>query len=735
MKNLVFIILICIIPCLFLGCPDSSSVEVDIPTNLSLTEVTSNSMVFTWDLVYGATSYWIYLNTSSDFSSATKLGYSSDTGVEITGLNSSTTYYCWVKAQTITGISSESESSSAKTLIGSPTTFTSTLNGSNIELNWSSVTSATSYDIYHSIDSSNQTLLTSVSTTSYTYSSPTDGTHYFWLYAKNSNSTSTNYAISYLRKGFSSSDYKKIWTIMTSDTEVNLSELSGNNVSIVKVNTDSINESKKNNGGCIEENNYEVVTNKYGYPILSLRQDTKRGIVSPYLISENEISSTKKSSVIRQEVPKRITEFNNTIHEIDGNYSISSRNINATSRTTYSVGDARQFWIEDYSGDFYQGDTHLRATGTYCNVWVMDSNFDESSNSLRDNKITTTNAKALATKFDEIYLAETNLFGGSYKTVYPNGYDGLIEPSEKISILVSDLYEDYSVAQQSGVVGYFWSKDFYFDNSTSTSSEGVRSNEDEMFYIDSLFLDAYSQVTESTLAHEFQHMLNFVNKNLTYRKTLSTWYTEMLSMLCEDVLQDTIGCSDEDSPKSRLYSFNYGYSLSGIQQWLSDDDVYYSYAMAYAFGSFLARNYGGPELINKIATNEKVDMDSVIDAIKTIKVITVTAAGLVIEFAHACCYPDAPKDYSDVVHLNKEVSATINRIDYTFKAIRLADYPVSVSGQMYFGPYSREINYSYSLPPLCFGISNLGCQTGDYSFTFTKGSNPVSALKEYYCVE
>ena len=220
--------------------------------------------------------------------------------------------------------------------------------------------------------------------------------------------------------------------------------------------------------------------------------------------------------------------------------------------------------------------------------------------------------------------AETAIFGQTYKDYYNQFTSseaeefldlGYVLPEEKISILICDIYEDYSPIQNSGVLGYFWAKDFYPDSSTSKS--GIRSNEAEIFYIDSHFLDSYTEMTYSTLAHEFQHMLNFVNKNLKWDVTPSTWYNEMLSMVCEDLLQDVIGIEDKDSPRSRLSSFNYGYLLNGINEWHEDDNVLYSYAHAYAFGAFITRNYGGAELVKAMMENESKDLFFKI--IKTLK--------------------------------------------------------------------------------------------------------------------
>ena len=97
---------------------------------------------------------------------------------------------------------------------------------------------------------------------------------------------------------------------------------------------------------------------------------------------------------------------------------------------------------------------------------------------------------AVSEKFDALYEKETTLYGDTYKTAYQNddiNSDGLISPEEKISILILDIFDDASSVQSSGVLGYFWAKDFYPDSSTSKS--GIRSNETEIFYIESLDTD------------------------------------------------------------------------------------------------------------------------------------------------------------------------------------------------------------------------------------------------------
>ena len=75
---------------------------------------------------------------------------------------------------------------------------------------------------------------------------------------------------------------------------------------------------------------------------------------------------------------------------------------------------------------------------------------------------------------------------------------------------------------------------------------------------------------------------------------------------------------DEDAPVARFERFASGYYQSGLVDWLDGDNdkLRYSYAGAYAFGAYLARNYGGASLIKEIATNEYVDQESITAALQ-----------------------------------------------------------------------------------------------------------------------
>jgi hypothetical protein len=276
----------------------------------------------------------------------------------------------------------------------------------------------------------------------------------------------------------------------------------------------------------------------------------------------------------------------------------------------------KNFWVEDEASlpyTWYEKPATLRASGSHCNIWVADENYDNSSSVNNDNHITSAQANALAVQFDFIYGLETAVFGYEYGG--GQGGDGGVDKDLKIQILVYDIYKDYSSSQTGGTIGFFWSKDEFSDAQLPTE---YKSNNAEIFYLDAHFIDAYPSTAYSTLAHEFQHMINFNRKSVLHEKNAAAWYNEMLSMLAEDMIDPMIGIPSTDSGhpvSARIPLFLDGYRYSGPTEWHSGDDVFYSYSSAYAFGAFLARNYGGANLVSDISKNSFVDEESISDAL------------------------------------------------------------------------------------------------------------------------
>ena len=272
----------------------------------------------------------------------------------------------------------------------------------------------------------------------------------------------------------------------------------------------------------------------------------------------------------------------------------------------------------------------LQAEGNYCYIWVLESYFDSSASG---SKISSEEAKALAKKFDELCPLVREVFGTESDEMINT--DGLVSISSgsdtgtKVNIVVYDIEGDYRDGQQSGTLGYFWAKDYYTAAAAKESGDATigLTNCGKYFYVDSYFLNEAPEMLYSTLAHEFQHMINFGQKTMLSMETAQTeaqvhvsqtWSNEMMSMVCEDMVQEYLGVQDKDSPIARLPWFCQNYYLSGLTDWLGGNSVQVSYAGAYAFGAYLARNYGGKELIKQIAINNYVDQEAITQALESI---------------------------------------------------------------------------------------------------------------------
>ncbi len=344
-----------------------------------------------------------------------------------------------------------------------------------------------------------------------------------------------------------------------------------------------------------------------------------------------------------------------------------------------SLGDSKSFSVEGpYQADgvtqyWTTVNATLRAGGAHCLVWVEDPLYDNSSSESTDGKIKSAQAAEIAAKFDTIYYPETALlgyeYGGDPSSATYKGVDG----EARINILVCDINYDSSASQEDGVVGYFWAKDLLPDEYFGTyveanpvSSTNVKSNKAEIFYLDALFADKYPLVAYSTLAHEFQHMINFNQKNIRLNNLslVPTWYNEMLSMVTEDLLSPTlgIGFTAKEHPQYRFAYFNYYYRGTGLTYWPSDNTVsQYSYPFAYAFGAYLARNYGGAKLVEAMMDTDSAGIDSVSGAF--------TALGLSADFTDAFL-----KFGEALVYTSPSAPASVNT--YNRKP---ADYSLSTS--------------------------------------------------------
>lgn len=312
------------------------------------------------------------------------------------------------------------------------------------------------------------------------------------------------------------------------------------------------------------------------------------------------------------------------------NFTAVSSSARSAGSTTSSVeqiegvvGETKDIYIDrDTSiSTFSEESATLYAVGKYCYVWIVDDYYDETASGC---KVNAEIAEKIAEKFDSLYNVERYVFGEELEKMYSSSgsltdIENVSDTGSMVNIVLYDIGNDYDSSSSSGVVGYFYARDYYSQSlaSLSKSYSALKySNEGKYFYVDSAYLNTYFDTCISTLAHEFQHMIRFANVVNNDLSSDETWYNEMLSMLCEDMLQEHLELDDGDSPKGRTTTFNVYYYLSGLGEYNS------SYASAgYAvwsnFGMFIARNYGGAAFVQKLSTMDS-SFDSVVSAVNSL---------------------------------------------------------------------------------------------------------------------
>ena len=388
----------------------------------------------------------------------------------------------------------------------------------------------------------------------------------------------------------------------------------------------------------------------------------------------------------------------------------------------------------------------LRALGEYCYVWVVgDSSSttywtEESlSSGSGGEQINSEIAQSIADNFDKIYPMVRNVFGNESDNLIYGGKQYSMETysdtGTKVNIVVYDIGMDYSSSSGGDVVGYFYAKDYYTGSSQSVCKY---SNSGKYFYIDAYYSANYTSMVFSTLAHEFQHMVDWGVKYMEQDISTETWFNEMLSMLCEDMMKQYLeenNCdfSDDDSPLSRLPMFNCHYYDTGLEYKTSGTyDVYYSYANNYAFGAWLLRNYGGMALLNKLSTNAFADIDSIENA------TGFSMETLLKEYGKACLINESGSGFNLAVDSEDYSWEGYN---YPLDAINLWSleeslpdlYETCSSSSSYSsfytfdGPVYFGYNKQQEIRPYGFTLSKVGTVTdSEAEITFSTGTSSGS---------
>ncbi|MBN1119759.1 MAG: immune inhibitor A [Anaerolineae bacterium] len=240
-----------------------------------------------------------------------------------------------------------------------------------------------------------------------------------------------------------------------------------------------------------------------------------------------------------------------------------------TEPKTYEIGDIRLF--DTYYGAY---STSLVYQNDLVSMWVQkEQNLDPS--------MIAYSADYFA---DQIYEANREVFGEEWS---PG-----IDADYRIHIVNIEVSDD--------VGGFFEPLDEYPEEVLESAS-----NEGEIFYMNISLSRPGSPEYLSTLAHEFQHMIQW---NIDQNE--QRWLDEGLAQLSEFLL----GLS-KDNYNASNYLTN---TLSRLDDWPSvemDDETYRHYGAAYLYLLYIYENYG-VEAISAISHSPENGLDAVDSVLK-----------------------------------------------------------------------------------------------------------------------
>lgn len=249
------------------------------------------------------------------------------------------------------------------------------------------------------------------------------------------------------------------------------------------------------------------------------------------------------------------------------------------------LGQNRGFFIDkNYDG---QGRTNISATLRFLSghayFYVENNYWDSLAQDAKDrisNKI-----NSLEQEFDgRIYPIETSFFGSE-----PNPG---IDNDPKLTILLTPLREN--------VGGYFDTTNEY------DQKDAPSSNQREMLYVNLAMLnDAQPKRIYTFVAHEFQHLITFNQKDVLQKVTDDIWTNEMRSEYAVTLLgyNDPF---DGSNLQQRLPSFLTN-PQDSITEWKNLDSDYGSVNL---FGEYLAEHWS-PQIIADTLKVEGVGMESI----------------------------------------------------------------------------------------------------------------------------
>jgi len=409
------------------------------------------------------------------------------------------------------------------------------------------------------------------------------------------------------------------------------------------------------------------------------------------LFLKNESSNIKNEKIYGKTIDKE----NNTEKEFY--MGKDSRDINVTATARKVIENVQTFF----------GKKSLT-------IWVENDAYGKNCSKAKcvnDKMINSLANKFLKSGSDnDIYDWVTNVFGEEWGS---SNSSELIANPNHIDILLTDISNDNET--NGGVIGYFYSK----DNFTVSRYKG--SNERIMFYVDSVMFangsdnwnenDFWPQQVFSTLAHEFQHMIYFYQKNVKRNvERTEPWINEMLSESTEDLVAVKMSI---DGPRNVIASrgdagannnYNGRYPIFNKNNKLSPiswDNTLANYSTVSSFGTYLMRNYGGAKLLHNIVDNNLKDKEALMYAVhKHVNGKSKTFDDLIHEWGIAVLLSkrdDISSDSGELYNTGDFISSDLNGIHYDLGSINFFNYSPAPTLSTKMGQIAPHSNYYYKV--------------------------------------
>lgn len=259
---------------------------------------------------------------------------------------------------------------------------------------------------------------------------------------------------------------------------------------------------------------------------------------------------------------------------------------NARAAVSGNLGESVFFVVDqkyDSSGR-NQVEATLRKIGQRAYFYVENKYFDSLTSVQRDNFLNAQNS--LADEFDNIIYPKLTEFYGSE-------WNPGIDNNSRITFLFTPMADDAG--------GYFRTNDEF------PVSQMADSNEREMIYFNAKH--ATNNRAKALIAHEFQHIINFNQKNRILNVDDEVWLNEMRSEYAPTIVgYDDVYAGSNTSYREKNFLATPGDPLT---EWRNTSE---DYGVINFFAQYLADHYGG-NIFSSTIKNSKTGIYSVNQAL------------------------------------------------------------------------------------------------------------------------